>query len=192
MQGKAKTKKTNQLSLEEYLDFFHSHKRADLTVSSLNQIIQMHGFRKIRNLPKRALLDAVEAIELVDPSRSTLNENVSSRDVRLSLAEAIADVDDLGWHECVITSVENFGKEDRPSAPDDGSKRQGRREKKGDGAFGCKRTASSGSETRGGGGSAGENAPKRKPLKEANAGRSTSSVDGDYSWSNQLDMRIRC
>ncbi|KAF8007837.1 hypothetical protein BT93_K1735 [Corymbia citriodora subsp. variegata] len=190
MQGKAK--KASQLSLEEYLDFLHSHKRTDLTVASLNQIIQIHGFRKIHSLPKRALLDAVEAIELVNPSRSTLDENVSSRDLRLSLADAIADVDELGWHECVITSVENVGRENRPSAAeDDGSERRGRpKKKKGDGSFVCKRAASSGSETSGGGG-ARENAPKRKALKEANAGgRAGGGSDGDCSWLNQLEIGI--
>ncbi|XP_030538647.1 uncharacterized protein LOC115746855 [Rhodamnia argentea] len=182
----AKTK-MNQLSLEEYLDFLHSQKRSDLTVNSLNQIIQMHGFRKIHSHPKRVLLDAVEAIELMDPSRSTLDENISSHDVQLSLAEAIADIDELRWHECVITSVENVGKENRPSASS-ASKRQGRPKKAVGGTSHCKRTASSGSETSGG---ARENAPKRKALKEANAGGSTSGGDGDCSWSNQLEVGIR-
>lgn len=133
----------------------------------------------------------MEAIELVDPSRSTLHESISSPrggggGARLSLADVIADVDELGWHECVVASVEIVGEEDLLSASD-GSKRRGRPKKTGGGAFGCKRTASSGSETSG---VAGEDAPKRKASKGANAGGSAGGV-GDCSWSNQLEIGIR-
>lgn len=134
----------------------------------------------------------MEAIELVDPSRSTLHESISSLrcggggGARLSLADVIADVDELGWHECVVASVEIVGEEDLLSASD-GSKRRGRPKKTGGGAFGCKRTASSGSETSG---VAGEDAPKRKASKGANAGGSAGGV-GDCSRSNQLEIGIR-
>ncbi|CAK9314751.1 unnamed protein product [Citrullus colocynthis] len=99
-------KKKNKISLEDYLDFFSSNKQNFLPVNSLNQIIRMHGYMNIKG-QKNVLTDAVNTIDLINLSRSTLNESVSSS-ASILLEDVISDLKNLDWQECCVTSVLNF------------------------------------------------------------------------------------
>ncbi|KAJ4729668.1 Regulator of rDNA transcription protein [Melia azedarach] len=93
----------NKLSLEKYLDFVISHKQTDLKVGFLRQIINMHGFKRIEG-PKSVVVDSVKAVDLMNPSRSTLRENISSA-VSITLNDVMEDLKDLSWQECCVTSI---------------------------------------------------------------------------------------
>ncbi|GFS39687.1 hypothetical protein Acr_00g0064440 [Actinidia rufa] len=82
--------------------------KINLTINLLNQVITMHGFKKIRNTPKKILIDAVNSMDLMDPSRSTLNdENVSSH-AFVTLEEVVKDLEYLNWKECCVTSIQTL------------------------------------------------------------------------------------
>ncbi|XVF29371.1 hypothetical protein REPUB_Repub15cG0115400 [Reevesia pubescens] len=95
-----------KISLEDYIDFLSSHKQPPrLTVNFLNQIISFHGFKKFNKVPKKALIDALETLDLIDPSRSTLKSNISSN-AWLTEEEIIGDLNLLEWKECCVTSIQ--------------------------------------------------------------------------------------
>lgn len=77
-------------------------------MNQLNQVIRIHGFKKIHHAPKKVLTDAVDALDLVDLPRSTLSESVSAFAV-LTVEEVVADLGDLNWQECCVTSIQKFG-----------------------------------------------------------------------------------
>ncbi|KAK4577773.1 hypothetical protein RGQ29_028050 [Quercus rubra] len=106
MRSKVKSR-TEKVSLENYIDFVLSNKQIDLTVNFLNQIINMHGFKKIHKVQKKVLTDAVNTLDLVDPSRSTLNDNVSCF-AFVTLEDVILDLCDLNWQECCVTSIQTL------------------------------------------------------------------------------------
>ncbi|CAA7051197.1 unnamed protein product [Microthlaspi erraticum] len=96
-----------KISLEEYVDFFVSDKSIDFTISYLNQIIHMHGFRKLHKTNKRTVGEAVDALDLLDLSRSTLKQiAVSPPSASPTLDEVITDIETLKWQECCLTSLE--------------------------------------------------------------------------------------
>ncbi|KAJ7981574.1 Regulator of rDNA transcription protein [Quillaja saponaria] len=97
----------SKMSLEDYIDFVHSHQTLILTVYHLNQIISMHGFKKIHKVPKKLLTDAVGTLDLAESSRSTLGENVTSFAI-LTLDDILFDLHDLNWQECCVTSIQTF------------------------------------------------------------------------------------
>ncbi|CAB4303629.1 unnamed protein product [Prunus armeniaca] len=106
--SKAKTKGLNdKLSLEDYLLLIQSHSHLHLTKLHLNQIISMHGYKKLHKVPKKLLNDAVSTLTLVEPSRSTLRKYVSPL-VITTLEDVVADLDHLNWKECCITSIETL------------------------------------------------------------------------------------
>ncbi|XP_022149635.1 uncharacterized protein LOC111018022 [Momordica charantia] len=104
----------SKISLEDYLDFFSSNNQLLLTVNYLTQIIKMHGYRKI-NAQKSVLREAVSAIDLINPSRSTLEESVSSS-ASIPLEDVISDLKDLDWLECCATSVVTFSSRSQNSS----------------------------------------------------------------------------
>ncbi|XP_073141369.1 uncharacterized protein [Henckelia pumila] len=104
------TKKSKLLSVEDYLDFFDNRDALHLTVNQLQQIISMHGFRKIKT-QKRNLIDILSAMELSDLRRSTLLNDGVSGDARLGLEEVIDDLKHLDWKECHVTSLLTQGGE---------------------------------------------------------------------------------
>ncbi|XP_073290657.1 uncharacterized protein [Primulina huaijiensis] len=104
------TKKSKQLSVEDYLDFFDNRDTLHLTVSQLQQIIGMHGFRKIIT-QKRNLIDIVSSMDLSDLRRSTLFNGSVSGDAPLALEEVIHDLKHLDWKECHVTSLLTQGAE---------------------------------------------------------------------------------
>ncbi|XP_038902525.1 uncharacterized protein LOC120089183 [Benincasa hispida] len=99
-------KKKNKISLEDYLDFFSSKKQNFLAVNFLSQIIRMHGYMNIKGT-KNVLTDAVNTIDLINLSRSTLKESISSS-ATIPLEAVISDLENLEWQECCVTSVLNF------------------------------------------------------------------------------------
>ncbi|XP_028790471.1 uncharacterized protein LOC114746409 [Neltuma alba] len=52
----------------------------------------------------KVLVDAVNTLDLMDLPRSTLNQSVSAS-ATLPLEDVIADLNELGWQECCVTSV---------------------------------------------------------------------------------------
>lgn len=50
------------------------------------------------------LVDAVNALDLMDLPRSTLDQIISSS-ATLALEDVIYDLNELGWQECCVTSV---------------------------------------------------------------------------------------
>ncbi|KAK4255591.1 hypothetical protein QN277_008573 [Acacia crassicarpa] len=102
--SKKRTVKKDKLYLEHYLDFLRSLQTVGLSVKLLNQIIHIHGFRKLHKQPKSVLVDAVNALDLMDLPRSTLGQSVSAS-ATLALEDVIVDLNEIGWQECCVTSV---------------------------------------------------------------------------------------
>ncbi|KAM6572434.1 hypothetical protein CsatA_016514 [Cannabis sativa] len=97
-----------KMSLEEYIQFFHSRNYFNIPVQHLNQIISMHGYKKLHKVPKSVLIDAVSTLTLVSPPRSTLNDISSSPMVTITLDDVITDLNDLNWEECSTASVQTM------------------------------------------------------------------------------------
>nr|GMD91527.1 Regulator of rDNA transcription protein [Ipomoea batatas] len=97
-----------KLTVEEYLDFIDSHKELELSVYHLREIIDMHGFIKMSKTPKKLVLEAVDSLELMNPGRSTLQDDSASSHVHLTVEEVIKDLGDLKWQECCVTSLHTF------------------------------------------------------------------------------------
>jgi len=108
VQRNGRVRKMEKITLEDYLQFTSTHKQFDLTVNHLNQIIEMHGFKKIHKKTKNVLIEAVESMELMDPSRSTIEDSNISSCAFITLEEAINDLADLNWQDCCVTSMETL------------------------------------------------------------------------------------
>ncbi|XXG84461.1 hypothetical protein AAC387_Pa10g1971 [Persea americana] len=94
-----------KIKLEEYIDFHENPLQPDLTINHINQIINMHGFIKLHNRPKKELLDALSSIdEKLSPLRSTVQESISSC-AFLSIEEVKEDLAALEWQECPVQSI---------------------------------------------------------------------------------------
>ncbi|MED6141202.1 hypothetical protein PIB30_100919 [Stylosanthes scabra] len=100
--------RNTKLLLEDYIHFLGSRHSLDLTICQLNQIIRIHGFKKIHHAPKKVLVDAVNSLDLVNLSRSTLHSSVISAFAVLTVDDAIADLNELNWQECCVTSLEKL------------------------------------------------------------------------------------
>ncbi|CAI8617382.1 unnamed protein product [Vicia faba] len=100
--------KNDKLCLEDYIHLLHSRHTNDLTMNQINQVIRIHGFKKIHHAPKKVLTDAVETLDLQDLPRSTLSESIFAF-ADLTMEEASADLSDLNWQECCVTSIQKFG-----------------------------------------------------------------------------------
>ncbi|KAJ4878906.1 Uncharacterized protein Rs2_35960 [Raphanus sativus] len=96
-----------KITLEEYVDFMNSGNYIDFTCSYLNQILHINGFRKLHKSNKKTVGEAVDAVDLIDLSRSTLNQtSVSSSSASLTLDQVITDIEALKWQECCLTSLQ--------------------------------------------------------------------------------------
>ncbi|XP_047159481.1 uncharacterized protein LOC124829934 isoform X4 [Vigna umbellata] len=118
---KKRPTKNDKVWLEDYLHFLHSRQTLHLTMNQLNQVIRIHGFKKIHNAPK-VLVEAVESLDLVDVPRSTLRDSVSAF-AAVALEDVVADLAELKWQECCVTSVERIsfseGKSVLPASSDE-------------------------------------------------------------------------
>ncbi|CAN1123233.1 hypothetical protein LINPERPRIM_LOCUS3144 [Linum perenne] len=116
----AKKNLKNNISLDRYLLFFHSRPRIDLFTDELNQIVHLHGFRKQQRNAKKILTEALEELDLMDISRSTIKRSTEiSSSASITLDELVDDLNKLDWQECRVTSVEAFYSQKRSSAPAD-------------------------------------------------------------------------
>ncbi|XP_047159479.1 uncharacterized protein LOC124829934 isoform X3 [Vigna umbellata] len=119
---KKRPTKNDKVWLEDYLHFLHSRQTLHLTMNQLNQVIRIHGFKKIHNAPKKVLVEAVESLDLVDVPRSTLRDSVSAF-AAVALEDVVADLAELKWQECCVTSVERIsfseGKSVLPASSDE-------------------------------------------------------------------------
>ncbi|XVF81133.1 hypothetical protein PTKIN_Ptkin15bG0132000 [Pterospermum kingtungense] len=113
-------KKAKKICLEEYMEFLSSHKQLPLTLHSLNQILSIHGFKRIL---KKELSDVVKTLDVMDPSRSTLKSTISST-ASLTKQEIIGDLNRLYWNECCVTSIQSLNSS--PSTPTPQSKAKGK------------------------------------------------------------------
>ncbi|KAL1325311.1 hypothetical protein AAHE18_13G152200 [Arachis hypogaea] len=105
---KKRSVRNDKLLLDDYIHFLRSRHSLDLTMFQLNQIIRIHGFKKIHHTPKKVLVDAVNSLDLVNLSRSTLHSCVISALAVLTVEDAIADLNELNWQECCVTSLEKL------------------------------------------------------------------------------------
>ncbi|XP_004305440.1 PREDICTED: uncharacterized protein LOC101297471 [Fragaria vesca subsp. vesca] len=95
MASKAKNNSSNaKVYLEDYLLLLHSRSHLNLTVTHLNQ---------------KLLSDAVNSLDLVNPCRSTLHDYISPL-VTVKTEDVMADLSDLNWQECHITSIETLSR----------------------------------------------------------------------------------
>ncbi|WVZ02818.1 hypothetical protein V8G54_023624 [Vigna mungo] len=119
---KKRPSKNDKVWLDDYLHFLHSRQTLHLTMNQLNQVIRIHGFKKIYNAPKKVLVEAVESLDLVDVPRSTLRDSVSAF-AAVALEDVVVDLAELKWQECCVTSVERIsfseGKSVLPASSDE-------------------------------------------------------------------------
>ncbi|XP_014524412.2 uncharacterized protein LOC106780631 [Vigna radiata var. radiata] len=119
---KKRPSKKDKLWLDDYLHLLHSRQTLHLTINQLNQVIRIHGFKKIHHAPKKVLMEAVESLDLVDVPRSTLRDSVSPF-AAVALEDVLADLAELKWQECCGTSVERIsfseGKNVLPASSDE-------------------------------------------------------------------------
>ncbi|KAI3457142.1 hypothetical protein Pfo_013805 [Paulownia fortunei] len=101
----SRTRKRWKLTIEDYIDFIHSRDELDLTYDQFNQIIDMHGFKKIHKDHKRVLVEAVSKMELMDITRSTTQDDGVSSFAYITLEEAVRGLKDLDWQECQVSSL---------------------------------------------------------------------------------------
>ncbi|XP_062105872.1 uncharacterized protein LOC133817385 [Humulus lupulus] len=97
-----------KMSLEEYIQFFHSRNTFNIPVNHLNQIISMHGYKKLHKIPKTVVEDAVSTLLLISPHRSALNDISFSPMASITLDDVISDLNDLNWQECSTASVQTL------------------------------------------------------------------------------------
>ncbi|PIA61055.1 hypothetical protein AQUCO_00300521v1 [Aquilegia coerulea] len=102
MKGNWKT-----ITLEDYIEFLENPHGHELTISHLNQIIYIHGFKKLYHDHRADVVDTLNSMDLFYPNRSTLKQNVSCG-TSLSTEEVIKDLDLLDWKECTLRSIETI------------------------------------------------------------------------------------
>ncbi|KAJ0112523.1 hypothetical protein Patl1_02428 [Pistacia atlantica] len=56
-------------------------------------------------------MNAVKALDVMDPSRSTLNENISPF-ASITLNHILADLNEFSWQECCVNSIDVFNNAD--------------------------------------------------------------------------------
>ncbi|KAK1405070.1 hypothetical protein POM88_004675 [Heracleum sosnowskyi] len=106
--GSSKCKIRN-LTVQKYLGFCESHNHSDLNVYQLKKVISIHGFKTtLPNVRKEVLIDAVDSIELMDLTRSTINDDNVSSYAFITSGEAMKDLMCLNWTECSLTSFKTF------------------------------------------------------------------------------------
>ncbi|CAN6890528.1 unnamed protein product [Brassica oleracea] len=106
-----------KITLEEYVDFINSAKSIDFTCSYLNQILHIHGFRKLHKSNKKTVGEAVDAVDLLDLSRSTLNQTSVASSASLTLDQVISDIEALKWQECCLTSLQIISSDEVTPGP---------------------------------------------------------------------------
>ncbi|CAL1394167.1 unnamed protein product [Linum trigynum] len=105
----AKNASRKKISLERYMEFILSHPRIVLPVPDLNQIVSLHGFRKVTEHPKKNLTQALKELDLMDLSRSTIHHGSGIfPSASITLEDLVDDLDKLNWQECRVTSVQTF------------------------------------------------------------------------------------
>ncbi|KAM1944201.1 hypothetical protein ACFX15_012445 [Malus domestica] len=98
---------SKKMTLEDYLLLIQSNFHLHLTVAHLNQIISMHGYKKIYKVPKAHLSDTVGSLPLVDPAHLKLRDYISPFMIT-TLEDVVTDLADLNWKECCITSIKTL------------------------------------------------------------------------------------
>ncbi|KAK9153004.1 hypothetical protein Sjap_000484 [Stephania japonica] len=92
-------------NLEDYLDFFVNPVQTSLSITQLNQVVHMQGFKKIHKTTKKSMTDALSLVDLTAPFRSTLRDSASPSSVSVTVQEVASDLAELKWSECSVRSV---------------------------------------------------------------------------------------
>ncbi|XP_050383178.1 uncharacterized protein LOC126799960 [Argentina anserina] len=108
-------RQSEKMSLEDYLLLLQSRSHLHLTVAHLNQLISMHGYKKLHRVHKKVMSDAVSTMDLVEPTRSTLGDYISPA-ANASLDDVVADLNVLSWKECAVTAIETVCSSQRNDA----------------------------------------------------------------------------
>lgn len=96
-----------EIKLEDYEHFLENPFDEAFSYQQLNQIIYMHGFKKIHKRRKAVLYEALSTIDLRKPQRSTLKDDFPPYDGSvLTLDQVRQDLQTLLWQECPIQSIE--------------------------------------------------------------------------------------
>ncbi|KDP27969.1 hypothetical protein JCGZ_19049 [Jatropha curcas] len=101
--------KKKAISLEAYEHFLDDPSQDALNMNQLNEVILMHGFKKIYQRPKHVLYDALITVDLIKLQRSTLKDELSPYGSSVSLDQVKLDLEALDWPECHIHSIESVG-----------------------------------------------------------------------------------
>ncbi|XP_050218008.1 uncharacterized protein LOC126668843 [Mercurialis annua] len=102
-----KEKKT--FTLEVYEHFLENpNSDSSFSIDQLNEVIFLHGFKKIHKRHKSVLYDALSTIDLIKLQRSTLEDNFHPYDYSplVSVDQVKQDLDALSMQECPIQSIE--------------------------------------------------------------------------------------
>uniref|UniRef100_A0A5B6YNT1 DUF7787 domain-containing protein n=2 Tax=Davidia involucrata TaxID=16924 RepID=A0A5B6YNT1_DAVIN len=69
----------------------------------------MHGFVKLHKRPKKDLMEVLSTMKLLNPQRSTLDAKILPYGSWPTTVDQVnQDLDDLGWQECAVQSVETL------------------------------------------------------------------------------------
>ncbi|KAF3339874.1 hypothetical protein FCM35_KLT15645 [Carex littledalei] len=102
------------MKFEDYLSFFGNRHAHNLTTNQLNQILFLHGFRKLTNrsyigLTKEEIIVALSSLNLIPPIRFGMSDcdilSVTTSMSAVSLEEVKHDMREIGWEECLVGSV---------------------------------------------------------------------------------------
>ncbi|KAF9589186.1 hypothetical protein IFM89_019695 [Coptis chinensis] len=101
-------KKSGRATLESYIKFLNNPNSTNLTKDQLNEIISMHGFRKLHHSTKKDIIESMSVLDLISPNRTTLKENISSS-AFITQEKLLEDLISLSWNECSVQSIETIG-----------------------------------------------------------------------------------
>ncbi|KAK9086286.1 hypothetical protein Syun_028680 [Stephania yunnanensis] len=99
--------RAEDLNLDSYMIFLENGVNRDFPNRLLNQIISLHGFKKMHKVPKKTIADALCSINPSRLFRSTLTESISSM-VPLTKDEVATDLATLSWKECALQTIETL------------------------------------------------------------------------------------
>ncbi|KAF3322672.1 hypothetical protein FCM35_KLT12661 [Carex littledalei] len=99
-----------KLTFSDYFSFFRTRNGDELTYDQLVQVLYIHGFVKTR-AHKHEVMEALASFDLMDPTRSMTHNGGSpllggGQVAAPSLKQIGRDIDEIGWEECPIGSIE--------------------------------------------------------------------------------------
>ncbi|KAL5730772.1 hypothetical protein ACHQM5_003564 [Ranunculus cassubicifolius] len=98
--------KLEKATIDGYIKFRENPKASNFNKVILTKIVSIHGIpmKWAADKKKEEIIEMLSSIDLRDPFRSTLKENISSS-AALSLTEVVRYLDFLQWNECPVQSL---------------------------------------------------------------------------------------